>query len=278
MAETITAAALNNKDIAKAIADERIFYATVTRVIPEGRGQHLTIPLQVPIAVRGRQSVPGVILREDMDAYSDTPNAARLVGMRISFVIKQVDEENGRLICSRKIAQEKTKALMMDSLKSGEVFEGAITGFTNFGAYVDVNGISGILRNADYSTDNSRVNERYAIGDHISVKCKSISQDDRKHILWEAVTKYHRTEPFVCDLEPGAVVLGRIIDIKNFPQSQAVFVRLKDNKELDVMCAMPAELEIEKGVSVVVHINSVQPGETEFARPRLRGRILRLAT
>jgi len=40
------------------------------------------------------------------------------------------------------------------------------------------------------------------------------------------VTKYHRTTPYECDLEPSAIVLGRVIDIKNFPQSQAVFVRL----------------------------------------------------
>lgn len=273
-----TVAALNSKDIAKAITDGRIFYATVTRVVPASKGNPLSVPLQVPIASNGHKSVPGVIFGEELDAYMSTPNAAVLVGMRIPFVIKSVDEENGRLICSRKIAQEKMKGLMMESLKSGEAFEGTITGFTNFGAFVDVNGVSGILRNADYSTDNSRINERYTIGDRISVKCKSISSDDNKYIYWDAVTKYHRTEPFVCDLERGAIVLGRIIDIKNFPQSQAVFVRLKDDSGLDVMCSMPDELEIEKGVSVVVHITNVQPGETEFARPRLRGRIMRLAS
>ena len=132
-------------------------------------------------------------------------------------------------------------------------------------------------RNADYSTDHSRVNERYKIGDKISVKCKAVSKDDRCRITWEAVTKYHRTTPYICDLEPGAIALGRVIDIKNFPQSQAVFVRMEDNQELDVLCSMPEEIEIEKGVFVVIHISSVVPGETEFDRPRIRGRIMRLA-
>ena len=158
---------------------------------------------------------------------------------------------------------------------------------------------------------------RMEIGDKINVKCKSVSKDERARITWEAVTKYHRTTPYECDLEPSAIVLGRIIDIKNchhqraagsqyelcsvhtqhaellwgtkyisaqrspeflqitqktpygdsarrldiknFPQSMAVFVRLEDNQELDVLCSMPVDLEIEKGVQVVVRISSVEP-------------------
>ncbi len=72
-------------------------------------------------------------------------------------------------------------------------------------------------------------------------------------------------------------MLGRVIDIRNFPQSQGVFVRMEDNQELDVLCSMPTELEIEKGAQVVIRISSVEPGATEFARPRIRGKILRLA-
>ena len=129
----------------------------------------------------------------------------------------------------------------------------------------------------DYSTDHSRISERYRSGDHITVKCKSVSADDRHRITWEAVTKYRRTTPFVCDLEPGAIVLGRVIDIRNFTQSMAVFVRLEGNDGLDVLCAMPAELEIEKGVPVVLRISSIRPGADECSRPRIRGAIMRLA-
>lgn len=265
-----------NREIVKAIADERIFYATVTRVIPPKDGQPQCIPVSVPLAVAGSQSVPGIIALDEMDSESDRPNPSRLVNMRIPFVILSANDETGVLNCSRKIAQNLTKAKMLDSFVKGESFEGTITGFTDFGAFVDVNGVSGLLRNADYSTDHSRVSERYKIGDRISIKCKAVSKDDRHRITWEAVTKYHRTTPYVCDLEPSAIVLGRIIDIKNFPQSMAVFVRLEDNQELDILCSMPEDLEIEKGIPVVVRISSVEPGATPFDRPRIRGRILRL--
>lgn len=256
-----------NREVAKAISDERIFYAVVTRIVPSKDGQPQHIPIPVPLAVQGSQSLPGIICLDEMDAESERPNPSRLVNMRIPFVILCVDDETGTLICSRKRAQTLVKTQLLDAFVKGEPFEGVITGFTDFGSFVDVNGVSGLLRNADYSTDHSRVNERYKIGDKINVKCKSI---------WEAVTKYHRTTPYECDLEPSAIVLGRVIDIKNFPQSMAVFVRLEDNQELDILCAMPEDLEIEKGVPVVVRISSVEPGATPVDRPRIRGRILRL--
>lgn len=257
-----------NREISKAIADERIFYAVVMRVVPSKDGQPQHIPVSVPLAVQGTQSIPGMIPLEEMDAETDRPNPTRLVSMRIPFVIVRADDEAGVLICSRKRAQLLVKTQMLSDFAKGEAFEGVVTGFTDFGAFVDVNGVSGLLRNADYSTDHSRVNERYKIGDKINVKCKSVSKDERARITWEAVTKYHRTTPYECDLEPSAIVLGRIIDIKNFPQSMAVFVRLEDNQELDVLCSMPVDLEIEKGVQVVVRISSVEPGATPFDRDR----------
>jgi len=264
-----------NRDINKAIADERIFYTTVTRATPNKQTQAL--PIDVPLSVNGSKSIPGIIRMEDLDEDTDHPNTSWLIGLRIPFVVKDVDDEQSVLICSRKMAQQQIKVKMMDSLVKGTPYEGTITGFTNFGCFVDVNGIVGLLRNVDYSTDHSRISERYKPGDHITVKCKSVSPDERHRITWEAVTKYHRTTPFECDLEQGAVVLGRVIDIKNFTQSMAVFVRLEDNKELDVLCSMPPELEIEKGVPVVVRISSVRPGADECARPRIRGSIMRLA-
>lgn len=266
-----------NKELVKAITDERVFFAHVTRVSPASDHRPLTIPISVPLTVRGSQSIPGTIHADELDSDSDNSNPTHLVGMRVPFTIKSVDDETGTLICSRKRGQQMVKQQMLPALARGEMFEGTIMGFTGFGAFVEVNGLVGLLRNADYSTDHSRVSERYNAGDPINVKCKSVSNDERKRVTWETVTKYHRTTPFVCDLEAGAVVLGRIIDIKNFPQGQAVFVRLEDNKELDVMCSMPPELEIESGVGVTVRITTIKPGKDKFSPPNLRGRILRLA-
>ena len=58
-----------NREISKAIADERIFYAVVMRVVPSKDGQPQHIPVSVPLAVQGTQSIPGMIPLEEMDAF-----------------------------------------------------------------------------------------------------------------------------------------------------------------------------------------------------------------
>ena len=81
----------------------------------------------------------------------------------------------------------------------------------------------------------------------------------------------------MCNFDVGAIILGRVVDIKNFPQGVAVFVQANDQKELDVLCGMPAEMEIEKKVSVIIKITSINYPEDELEKPRLRGYIMRVA-
>ena len=264
-----------NHDVSKAIADDRIFWAVVTRAVRAGKNYALAV--EVPLAIKGQNAVPGIIYVDEMDSDTDHPNASWLIGLRIPFTVKSVDAEKNMLVCSRKAAQQMLKTQLIPELTGGKAYEGTILGFTNFGCFVEVNGLVGMLRNADYSSDYSRVNERYHTRDKIMVKCKSVSSEAPYHVVWEAATKYRRTTPFVCDLEVGAMVLGRVIEIKNFAQSIGVFVRLEGGQELDVLCSMPAEIEIDKNVGVTVRITSIEPGKTEFDRPRLRGRIIALA-
>ena len=108
-----------NREISKAIADERIFYAVVMRVVPSKDGQPQHIPVSVPLAVQGTQSIPGMIPLEEMDAETDRPNPTRLVSMRIPFVIVRADDEAGVLICSRKRAQLLVKTQMLGDFAKG---------------------------------------------------------------------------------------------------------------------------------------------------------------
>ena len=123
-----------NREVAKAIADERIFYAVVTRVVPSKDGQPQHIPVSVPLAVQGSQSIPGIIPLDEMDVETDRPNPSRLIAVRTPFVILRADDETGTLICSRKRAQMLVKTQMLDAFVRGDAFEGVITGFTEFGA------------------------------------------------------------------------------------------------------------------------------------------------
>lgn len=266
---------MSKKELIRAINDQHILKARVTKKVPRKYSTPEHLMVEVNFTLGTSATVTGILYMEDCDAETMPNHLDYLVGLNVPVVIKGIDKD-GHLICSRKIAQQMLKKQMMPALLEKRIFDGVITGFTNFGAFVDVDGVVGILRNKDYSTDYSRVYERYQVGDHISVKCKAISSDDAQRIEWEPLVKYRRTTAFECDLTAGSVVLGRIIDIKNFEIGPAVFVRTLEHNEVDILCAMPLELEVQRNAVVVVRVSNVEPAANPTERPRIRGHILRL--
>ena len=128
-----------------------------------------------------------------------------LMGRRIPFVICGIDEDKGWLTCSRKRAQELLKTSMLQGLQSGRIYEGEIVGFSRYGGYVEVGGVTGHIRNSDFTTDHSDIREYMKMGDRLEVRCKEISASDG-YIFWEAVNKQHRTEPLAFDFEPDTIV------------------------------------------------------------------------
>lgn len=271
----------SKKAVIKAIENETVFQSEVTNGMPARNGEPAYVMVKVPL-VLDQQSSPnciGIIRSGELDIDREHLNIQNIIGTKISFIVKAVDDEKNQLICSRKAAQRKARIAFYESAKADQnrEYDGRITGFTDFGAFVDVDGVSGMLRNVDYSSDYSRVDQHYNVGDTIKVQCKNVSNDEKRRISWGVKEKYERTEPFVCNLTEGTVMLATVLSIKNFEQSIGVFVRLADGQRLDVLCPLPPEMELTKGTSVVVRISRVVPNSNNPCRPpNLRGTIMRV--
>ena len=218
------------------------------------------------------KNYPCIIYREDADAEFKRGSLVYLLGHRIPYVIIKVDEEKLRIEGSRKMAQEKSKVEMPQDLANGKEFTGTILNFVSFGAYVEVNGVVGLLKNTDYSIDFSEVSESKKEGDTVPVKCKEITNEGK--IFWVATVKQHRLVPIDYDFEPGTAVVGTIQDIRAFHDGVGVFVRIAPG--LDALCFAPDDLEIEIGVKVSIRIQSVEAAKEQYLPPRVKGRILRV--
>lgn len=214
-----------------------------------------------------------VIYANEADSNNDNPYLMNLHGRRIPFVIMAVDEENGRLLCSRKKAQAALKASMLQGLVSGKVYEGELVGFSRYGGYIEVGGVTGHIRNSDFSDDHSDIREYIKMGDKVGVRCKEMSKEG--YVFWEVVTKVHRTKPIEHDFEADTIVLGTIVRIADFGNSTGVFVNLKLG--IDALCSLPRDLEIEEGSRVSVKIETVNPGKNPTDPPRIRGRIIKVS-
>lgn len=98
--------------------------------------------------------------------------------------------EVSRLVCSRKRAQELLKASMLQGLASGKVYEGEVVGFSRYGGCIEIGGVTGHIRNSDFTDDHSDIREYLKLG--IDALCSmprdlEVEEDSRVSIRIESV-------------------------------------------------------------------------------------------
>lgn len=252
--------------------NEIICWGEITRLARDADGlsfMETSLPMNQQLRVSGGEKC--VIYASEADVDNVNPRLMNLIGRRVPFVVTAVDEDGSLLLCSRKKAQQALKASMLQGLSSGQVYEGVLTGFSRYGGYIEVNGVTGHIRNSDFSDDHSDIREYLKLNDKVEVRCKEVSAEG--YIFWEVVSKVHRIKPVEHDFEADTVVLGHVVRISDFKQGIGVFVNLKLG--VDALCSLPRDIEIEEGTRVAVKIESVTPGRRATDAPRIRGRIIR---
>lgn len=257
-------------EINKMIEDKVLLWGEVQRVASSGgRGRYLIVTPQDAMAAANYTCV---IQRDEADAFFEKDALSYLVGYRIPFVLIGVDEESGQVIGSRKRAQEMIRESMRKDLEGKKVLNGTVFGFVDYGAFIEVGGLVGLLKKTDFSTDYSNVSEYMKEGDQIKVRCKAIEPNGK--ISWEAKTKVHRTVPFKCDLEVGMTVVGTVIGIGSFTSGYGIFVKVSEG--VDALCSIGPDMDIDVGSRVTVYLSKVEPSKNPTQPPRVRGRIRRV--
>lgn len=101
-----------------------------------------------------------------------------LVGKSMMVQILDVDQKANKLIFSEKEAIKDGLADRLTSLKIGDVVKGVVTGIVDFGAFVNVDGIEGLVHISEISWERvATVAEHLKVGDVIEAKIISIDKD-----------------------------------------------------------------------------------------------------
>ena len=110
-------------------------------------------------------------------------NLDSLRGEEFEMRVIKVNKKRGNIVLSRKAVLEESmkeeKAKTMEVLESGKVMEGVVKNITDYGAFVDLGGVDGLLHITDMSW--GRVNhpsEIFNVGDKINVKVIKFTKDD----------------------------------------------------------------------------------------------------
>ena len=101
-----------------------------------------------------------------------------LVGKPMAAQILDCDQKNNKLIFSEKEAIKDGLADRLTSLKVGDIVKGTVTGIVDYGAFVNVDGIEGLVHISEISWERvASVADKLKVGDQISAKIISIDKD-----------------------------------------------------------------------------------------------------
>ncbi|MDK2901124.1 MAG: small subunit ribosomal protein ispH, lytB [Thermosediminibacterales bacterium] len=168
------------------------------------------------------------------------PDLGEYIGKKLKFKIIEVDKKKNRIILSHKIVmeeeQEKKRKETWESIEEGQIIKGKVQRLTDFGAFVDVGGVDGLIHISELSW--GRVNHPSEVvkeGDEIEVKVLGVDRErgrislGLKQILpdpWENIEEKYKI---------GTIITGKVVKLVNFG----------------------AFVEVEPGVEGLVHISQI---------------------
>jgi 4-hydroxy-3-methylbut-2-enyl diphosphate reductase len=167
-------------------------------------------------------------------------SADEFLGQVMEVKVTRVDQKRGRAVFSRKAvlgeARQQKIAAIWEGLNVEDVVEGTVMRFTDYGAFVDLGGIDGLLHISEISWGKLKhPQEVLQIGDKVNVKILSMNEEKGKISLG---LKQTMPEPWsVIDdtYAVGQVVAGKVVQIKEYG----------------------AFVELEPGLDGLVHISEV---------------------
>ncbi|HEY4552745.1 MAG TPA: 30S ribosomal protein S1 [Bacillaceae bacterium] len=150
--------------------NNEVFEAEVSEVVKGG--------LVVDLGVRG--FVPASMVEDYyVEDFSDYQ------GKTLTFKIVELDREKNRLILSHRIVVEEEKEVekkaILERLEAGQVLDGTVQRITDFGAFVDIGGVDGLVHISQLSHEHvEKPSDVVKEGDKVQVKVLSVDRDNER--------------------------------------------------------------------------------------------------
>jgi small subunit ribosomal protein S1 len=147
------------------------------------------------------------------------------VGQELDVEIIEIDKENKRLRVSLKKLLPKPIETFASKHKIGDILKGEVTSITDFGAFVKLGEVEGLLHNQECSWDKSKkCKDILKVGDEVEVKIINIDKEKEKISLSKKALEESPVEKFATNHKVGDIIEGKIKDIKDF----GVFISLEE--------------------------------------------------
>lgn len=197
----------------------------VTHKVKGGLSVDIGIPAFLPGSQVDLQRVT------DFDQFVNQPITA--------YIIK-INQKRGNVIISRRKylneLRSESRKKILEGLQEGQVIQGVVKNITNYGVFIDIGGVDGLLHITDMTWGRiAHPSELVKIGEKIPVKVLSFDKENEKISLGMKQLTENPWEKATGELEVGKKIKGKISSITDY----GFFV------------------EIAKGVEGLVHISEI---------------------
>src|SRR5713101_860781 len=159
-------------------------------------------------------------------------NLESLRGKELDFKVISVDKKRGNIVLSRKavveIEQEARKRETLQLLEEGRVLRGVVKNLTDYGAFVDLGGLDGLLHVTDMSWGRlQNPGELFKVGDSVQVKVLRFDRGRERVSLGYKQLLPDPWETIEERFPPGSRVNGKIASVTDY----GAFVELEEGVE-----------------------------------------------
>lgn len=144
-----------------------------------------------------------------------------LLKKTVEFKIIEVNEQRGRAVGSIKEVMKGQRADVQkkfwDKVQVGDVFKGAVKSITDFGVFVDLGGIDGMVHRTELSWKRIKhPSDVVSVGDVLEVYVKDLDNEKNRISLGYKKTEENPWEEFKKNYEVGSVVKATIVSVTPF--------------------------------------------------------------
>jgi len=156
----------------------------------------------------------------------------KYIGKTMEFKVIKFNKKRGNIVLSRRaILQEergKLRSEILSQIQEGMIVKGIVKNITDYGAFIDLGGIDGLLHITDISWGRVKhPGNILAMGDEIEVKILKYDQEKERVSLGLKQVKENPWDKASENFKPGDKVSGEIVSVKDY----GVFIELDEGIE-----------------------------------------------
>lgn len=194
------------------------------------------------------------------------------VGQEIDVEVIEIDSKKHKLRVSLKTLLPKPFDEFIKTSREGDIVTGTITTLTDFGAFVRIGSVEGLLHNQDCSWEkNTKCKDIYKVGEEVEVKIVKINHEEEKISLNRKALLESPVDKFAQEHKVNEIVTGKIRDVKDF----GVFVSLEGdmdalirNEDLEPLVA--EELNVGDEIEAVIAVIDVKRDRIRLSVKKLQ--------